>query len=172
MRHSKHKGKLNITVSHRKSLLANQVCSLIENNRIVTTLAKAKQTSRLADKMVTLGKKNTLHATRQIVSTIRSKTAAKRLVDEIAPLFKERNGGYTRIIRHKNRPGDGAQLAILEFTETPKGKELKEKVKKEKEVVETEGEAQKIERPHQHAQQKVSKKARFFGGLKNFIKNK
>src|SRR5438105_14042784 len=98
MRHQKKTVKLGRTAEHRDALLANQVCSLIEHNRIKTTLAKAKAVRPLAEKMVTLGKKASLHARRTALSVLRQKGAVKKLFDEVAPRAASRNGGYTRIV--------------------------------------------------------------------------
>src|SRR6201981_220949 len=99
MRNRKKAIKLGRTAEHRKALLANQVCSLIEHQRIKTTLAKAKAVRPLAERMVTLGKQGSVHARRMAFSTLRQKDAVKKLFDEIAPRSTERNGGYTRIVR-------------------------------------------------------------------------
>ena len=99
MRHQKKTLKLGRTAEHRKALLANQVCSLIEHQRIKTTLAKAKAVRPLAEKMVTLGKKGSLHARRTALAVLRQKDAVKKLFDDIAPRSADRNGGYTRIVK-------------------------------------------------------------------------
>ncbi len=98
-------------------MLANLVCSLITNKRVVTTLAKAKAARQLAEKMVTLGKKGTLHARRNAIARLHQKDAVKILFQEIAPAQSGRNGGYTRIIKLHQRRGDAAQMAILEWVE-------------------------------------------------------
>src|SRR4051794_24973458 len=95
MRHQKKTLKLGRTAEHRKALLANQVCSLIEHQRIKTTLAKAKAVRPLAEKMVTLGKKGSLHARRTALAVLRQKGAVKKLFDDIAPRAADRNGGLT-----------------------------------------------------------------------------
>ncbi len=117
MRHQKKTVKLGRTAEHRKALLANQVCSLIEHQRIKTTLAKAKAVRPLADKMVTLGKKGTLHARRTAVAVLRQKDAVKKLFDDIAPRSAERKGGYTRIIKLGQRRSDAAPIAYLEWVD-------------------------------------------------------
>lgn len=119
MRHQKKSIKLGRTAEHRKSLLANQVCSLIEHQRIKTTLAKAKAVRPLAEKMVTLGKKNTLHARRMAFAVLRQKDAVKRLFDDVAPRAASRNGGYTRIIKLGQRKSDSAPVAFLEWVDAP-----------------------------------------------------
>src|SRR4051812_3655219 len=96
MRHQKKTVKLGRTAEHRKALLANQVCSLIEHERIKTTLAKAKAVRPLAEKMVTLGKNGSIHARRTALAVLRQKNAVKKLFENIAPRSSTRNGGYTR----------------------------------------------------------------------------
>src|SRR5437773_6196816 len=117
MRHQKKTIKLGRTAEHRKALLANQVCSLIEHQRIQTTLAKAKAVRPLAEKMVTLGKNGSLHARRTALSILRQKRAVKKLFDDIAPRSAERNGGYTRIIKLGQRKSDSAAVAVLEWVD-------------------------------------------------------
>jgi len=117
MRHRKKTLKLGRTAEHRKALLANQVCSLIEHQRIRTTLAKAKAVRPLAEKMVTLGKKGSIHARRTAFSVLRQKDAVKKLFDEIAPRSADRNGGYTRIVRLGQRKSDAAPVAYLEWVD-------------------------------------------------------
>ena len=119
MRHQKNTIKLGVTAAHRKALLANQVCSLIEHQRIKTTLAKAKAVRPLAEKMVTLGKKNSLHARRTALAVLRQKDAVKKLFDEIAPRSTDRNGGYTRIIKLGQRKSDSASVAFIEWVDAP-----------------------------------------------------
>lgn len=119
MRHQKKTLKLGLTAAHRKSLLANQVCSLIEHQRIKTTLAKAKAVRPLAEKMVTLGKKGTLHARRTALAVLRQKGAVKRLFEDIAPRSAARNGGYTRIVKLGARKSDAAPVAFIEWVDAP-----------------------------------------------------
>jgi large subunit ribosomal protein L17 len=120
MRHQKKTVKLGRTAEHRKALLANQVCSLIEHQRIKTTLAKAKAVRPLAEKMVTLGKQGSLHARRTALAVLRQKDAVKKLFDDIAPRSADRNGGYTRIIRLGVRKSDAAAVAFLEWVDAPR----------------------------------------------------
>ena len=117
MRHQKKTIKLGRTAEHRKALLANQVCSLIEHQRIRTTLAKAKAVRPLAEKMVTLGKKASIHARRTAFAVLRQKDAVKKLFDEIAPRTADRNGGYTRIVKLGKRKSDAAPVAYLEWVD-------------------------------------------------------
>jgi large subunit ribosomal protein L17 len=135
MRHQKKTVKLGRTAEHRKALLANQVCSLIEHERIKTTLAKAKAVRPLAEKMVTLGKNGSLHARRTAVAVLRQKNAVKKLFDNIAPRTANRAGGYTRIVRLGPRLSDSALMAYLEWVDAAPATEEKpkeEKAKKQK----------------------------------------
>src|SRR4051812_31242073 len=119
MRHQKKTIKLGRTAEHRKALLANQVCSLIEHERIKTTLAKAKAVRPLAEKMVTLGKNGSLHARRTALAVLRQKNAVKKLFDNIAPRSATRSGGYTRIIRLGICKSDAAPVAFLGWGGAP-----------------------------------------------------
>jgi len=119
MRHQKKTVKLGRTAEHRKALLANQVCSLIEHHRIKTTLAKAKAVRPLAEKMVTLGKKGSLHARRTALAVLRQRDAVKKLFDDIAPRSADRKGGYTRIIKLGARKSDAAPVAFIEWVDSP-----------------------------------------------------
>jgi large subunit ribosomal protein L17 len=135
MRHLKRTAKLGRTFEHRNAMLANMVCSLIKHKRITTTLAKAKAARSVAEKIVTLGKQGTVNARRQAVAKLHTHgptvalTKAERqkwrlqedviriLFEDIAPAFKDRTGGYTRIIKLEQRPGDAANKAILEWVD-------------------------------------------------------
>jgi len=117
MRHQKKTLKLGRTAEHRKALLANQVCSLIQHQRIKTTLAKAKAVRPLAEKMVTLGKKGSIHARRTALATLRQKNAVKKLFDDIAPRSVNRNGGYTRVVKLGQRKSDSASMAFIEWVD-------------------------------------------------------
>jgi large subunit ribosomal protein L17 len=128
MRHLVKGRKLRRTTSHRKALLRNLVTSFLEKERLKTTLAKAKEARPLAEKMITLAKKNTLHTKRQALRVLTKKTAVKKLFEEIGPRFSERPGGYTRIVKLGPRLGDGAQMAMFELI----GSEYKKKEKKKK----------------------------------------
>lgn len=118
MRHRKRINKLGMKSQHRRATLANMVCSLIAHSRITTTVARAKQARRFADKMVTLAKKGTLHHRRQALAFLRHKPAVSKLFAELGKQHSDRAGGYTRIIRLGNRLGDAAEVAILEWTGT------------------------------------------------------
>ena len=117
MRHQKHTRKLGRTSQHRDALLANLVASLIQHKRVKTTLAKAKAARPLAEKLVTLGKSGTLHDRRLAVAKIGQRDVVSKLFEEIAPGFKDRKGGYTRIIKLGPRPSDSAPVAFLEWVD-------------------------------------------------------
>ena len=107
--------KLGRPTDHRKAMLRNQVTSLLRNGRIETTVTRAKETQRMVDKMITLGTKGDLHARRQVLAYIYDKDVVKKLFDEIAPKYADRNGGYTRILKLGPRRGDAAEIVILEL---------------------------------------------------------
>jgi large subunit ribosomal protein L17 len=135
MRHLNSGRKLNRSGSHRKALFRNMVLSLIRHGRIMTTDATAKELRRFADKMVTLGKQGDLAARRMAFAFMQSRDAVKKLFDEIAPQFKERAGGYTRVIKFDRRRGDAAPLSVIEFTggpDTAAKKPRKKAARKEK----------------------------------------
>ena len=118
MRHQNKTVKLGRSQAHRDALLANQVCSLIIHQRIRTTLAKAKATRPLAEKMVTLGKKGTLQARSTATAYLHQPAAVKKLFEEIAPRSASRAGGYTRITKLGPRKSDSAPMAVLEWVDT------------------------------------------------------
>lgn len=126
MRHLKSGYILGRNPAHRRATLRNLVTNLVEKERIQTTLLRAKAARPLAERMITLGKRDSLHARRQAAAFLMTPGATKKLFAELAPRFAERNGGYTRIVRTGWRIGDGAELAILEWI----GSELKKKEKK------------------------------------------
>ena len=139
MRHKKALGKLNRSPSHRKALLRNLATSLVLHETIQTTLPRAKELKRVADKLITLGKTDSLHRRRQAMQFLRpinreaegnaqKWTAVHKLFVELAPRFAERAGGYTRVLRTTKRDGDKAQLAIIQFVEG----EVTQKVEKKK----------------------------------------
>jgi large subunit ribosomal protein L17 len=119
MRHLKRTAKLGRTGSHRNAMLANLVCSLIKHRRVITTISKAKAARSVAEKMVTLGKKGTIHHRRLAAARLHQEDAVRILFNEIAPTQTTRPGGYTRIIRMAARRGDAAELAILEWVDVP-----------------------------------------------------
>ena len=115
MRHRKSGRKLGRTSEHRKAMMRNMVTSLFEHERIVTTVPKAKEARKVADKMITLAKRGDLHARRQAHAYIKSKDVVAKLFDVIHAQYVDRNGGYTRIIQTGRRHGDAAPMAILEL---------------------------------------------------------
>ena len=117
MRHRKRTVKLGRTSAHRNELLANLVCALIDNKRIRTTLPKARAARGLAEKMVTLGKKNTLATRRQAISSLKQVDSVKELFDNVAPVFASRAGGYTRIIKLGRRISDSSEMVLLEWVD-------------------------------------------------------
>ena len=117
MRHNVKGRKLGRTTSHRLAMFRNMVTSLFEHGRIETTVEKAKEVRRIADKMVTLAKQEKLHSRRLAARWIRNKLVLKKLFNEIASKYSERKGGYTRIIRTRIRHGDGAEMTIIELVE-------------------------------------------------------
>ena len=145
MRHQKKTIKLGRTAEHRKALLANQVCSLIEHQRIKTTLAKAKAVRSLAERMVTLGKNGSIHARRTALAKLRQKSAVKKLFDDIAPRSAERNGGYTRIVKLGARKSDTAPMAFIEWVDSAEVVEEKPAEKKKAKRKEAEPKPQKAE---------------------------
>ena len=128
MRHLVSGSKLGKQPAHRRAVLRNLVTNVIERERITTTIARARAARPLVEKMITLGKRDTLHARRQAAAFLQTTDATKKLFAVIAPRFSDRPGGYTRIVRVGWRIGDGAELAILELI----GSELKKKDKKTK----------------------------------------
>ncbi|MFA5701312.1 MAG: 50S ribosomal protein L17 [Desulfuromonas sp.] len=117
MRHNKSGRRLGRNSSHRKAMLRNMVTSLLDAEKITTTDARAKELRKLAEKMITLGKKGDLHARRQALSVVQDKKVVAKLFDRLAPRYAERNGGYTRIMKVGNRAGDNAPVSIIEFVE-------------------------------------------------------
>jgi large subunit ribosomal protein L17 len=117
MRHRVHGRKLGRTSAHRKALFRNQLTALFTHERIITTLAKAKELRPIAERMVTTARTGTLAARRRVAVMVQDKEIARRLFEEIAPRFADRPGGYTRIMRLGRRHGDNAELAIIEFVD-------------------------------------------------------
>ena len=164
MRHRKHNHQLGVKTAHRTSMLANLCCSLIENGRIKTTLARARALRPTIEKIITLAKKSHLaqdppqkiHYRRLAISRLRSKSATKKLFDELVEQFAKREGGYTRIYKLAlPRLGDASEMALIEFVEEPASKKKKKKAKKssskaeesktEKEPAATESEAEETD---------------------------
>jgi len=121
MNHRKNARKLGRTSAHRKALFRNMVTSLLEHEQIRTTDAKAKELRGVAERMITLGKKGTLHARRQALRTIRSKDVTSKLFDVLADRYRDRAGGYTRVVKLGQRPGDAAPMAIIELVDRAEG---------------------------------------------------
>lgn len=199
MRHLRRRGKLGVKTHHRKALLRNLVKALVVRKRIRTTLLKAKEASSFADSMVELAKRGDLHARRQLISKLGCADTAHAMIAQIAPRFKDRRGGYTRVLRMGPRVGDAANMALLEFTaifEMPvktkkskkeKPKEIKheeapvEKPKKEKDKPR---EKEELKAPEKSAPEKSvkggkeakpekkesEKKGGFLGALRRFLK--
>ena len=117
MRHGNGYRKLNRTHEHRKAMFANMVCSLVEHEQITTTLPKAKELKRIADKVITLAKKGDLHARRMLISKVRQQDAVKKLIDVLGPRYASRQGGYSRVLKAGFRHGDMAPMAVIEFVD-------------------------------------------------------
>ncbi|MFC1572969.1 50S ribosomal protein L17 [Candidatus Eisenbacteria bacterium] len=142
MRHQKEGRKLSRTQSHRKALLRNLATALFEYERIETTLAKAKETRRVAERLITQAKRGDLHSRRLVARTVQKPAVLSKLFETIAPWYATRPGGYTRILRTRARLGDGGEMAILELVKSAEQKAAqrkaleeaeKEREKKEKE---------------------------------------
>lgn len=115
MMHGKQGRKLGVKTAHRKAMMANMCSSLILNKRIETTLMRAKELRRMADRMITLGKRQTIHARRQALKVLRNPKAVKVVFDDLSSLFSDRMGGYTRILKLGFRRGDSAPMAVIEY---------------------------------------------------------
>lgn len=143
MRHRSKTSKLKRTASHRKALLANLACSLIEHGRIKTTLGKAKALRPVAEKLITLAKRDDLHSRRLAVAFLRQKDTVQKLFSETAPASKDRQGGYCRITKLGVRMSDSAPMAIIEWVDAPASQEPVEEVAAAKEEVPAEKPAKK-----------------------------
>lgn len=189
MRHGKNSRRLSRSKPEREALLRNLVRGLFISQSIKTTIVKAKEARRLAEKLITLGKKSDLCSKRKVFSVLRDKTLTAKLFKEIAPLFKNRNSGYTRIVRFGSRKGDNAQLVVLELTEKKiviaKGKPAKGKTEETKVAHETEPKAplpptaekpkelpHDKHTPHKKGMQLTSKTPGFMGTLRKFFKGR
>ena len=191
MRHGRKRGRLGLVQEHRRSLLRNLARNLIQNQQIVTTHARAKEAGRFVDRLVTIAKQNTLHARRHLIAKLGSgsEDLARRMIQMIAPKFSSRSGGYTRVMRYKERVGEGASLSILEFTipvieteekklkkkKEPKPhapKEVKEKKKEEHEKPKrpAKEEPEKAEKKVEEPKKETPKKGGFLSTLRRFIK--
>ena len=131
MRHRKDHRKLSRTHSHRRALLRNLVSSLIEHERIETTLAKAKEARRVGERMITFAKRGDLSARRHVARYVHGEDTVRKLFDTVAPWYETRNGGYTRILKLGRRLGDAGEMALLELVKSP---EVKEKLRREEEA--------------------------------------
>jgi large subunit ribosomal protein L17 len=143
MRHRNSRRKLNRTSTHRKAMLANMTVSLLTHEQIQTTLPKAKELRRVADRMITLGKRASLHARRQAFAYLRDDETVRKLFSTLADRYKERPGGYTRVLRAGHRYGDSAPMAIIELVDRDpdaKGAGDKARVAAESEALDAEGE--------------------------------
>ena len=120
MRHGNSNRKLNRTHEHRKAMFANMACSLIEHEQIKTTLPKAKELKKIIDKYITLGKKGSLHSRRLAISRLKQNSAVVKLFETLAPRYKKRNGGYSRVLKAGFRYGDAAPLAVIELVDRDK----------------------------------------------------
>ena len=130
MRHQVKRYQLRRNTSHRRALLRNLTTSLLEKERVTTTLAKAKATRPVAEKLITIGKKDTLSGRRRALGYITKESVVQKLFTELGLRFKERPGGYTRIVKLGLRSGDGAQMAMIELL----GAEYKKKAKKKEKI--------------------------------------
>lgn len=181
MWHQKRRRRLSLETEHRVSLLRNLAKELVVHQRVITTYARAKEAGRFAEKLITIAKKQSLHARRRLVSELGSgsELIAKRLIETIAPKFSDRKGGYTRVLQYRFRKGDGAQLALLEFSmpiEQIAKKEPKKKKKAEKSV-----DVKERKETHHHKEEKPSKtespkeapkKGGFLKNLRQFLTGK
>ena len=181
MRHRRQTKRFNRNPKERKAMLENLVASLLTHQQITTTLEKAKEARKLADKMITLGKDDSLHSRRQAFSYLQDHVLTSKLFKEVAPRFKSRKGGYTRILQLERRKGDGAQLALLELTEKEiKLKETKPKSKKEHKhdghdhEHKHETKSDTPAKPKAKAPERAPepKKGGFFGNVSKFFRNK
>ena len=139
MRHGNRGRKFNRTAAHRKAMFANLAAALIKHEQIVTTLPKAKDLRPVVEKLITLAKKGGLHARRQAISQIRDESQVSKLFDVLAGRYKDRHGGYTRVLKAGFRYGDNAPLAVIEFVDrdpNEKGKDSGPSQKKAEEPTE------------------------------------
>jgi len=168
MRHRKFGKRLNRPMAHRKAVMDNLAKYIVMHGRIVTTITKAKMLRGVIEPLITIAKKGTISGMRQAMSVFRSRDLVKKLFTEIAPLYKERNGGYTRILKYYNRAGDNAPMAIIELIgseaiykkeDKKEKKEKKEKAEKGKEVKEEKKE-KKEKKEEKKPEKKEDKKAK------------
>lgn len=143
MRHRARSAKLGRNQSHRSAMYRNMVTSLLDHERIETTDAKAKEVRRIADRMITLGKRGTLHARRQALSVIRDRDVAAKVFDDLAERFRTRPGGYTRVLKLRRRVGDAADLSLVELVEGPSAAPDEKPAKRRKKAAAKSAEAKK-----------------------------
>ncbi|MFQ5617768.1 MAG: 50S ribosomal protein L17 [Rhodospirillales bacterium] len=143
MRHRRSGRKLNRTSSHRKAMFTNMAVALLKHEQIRTTLPKAKELRRVADRMITLGKRGNLHARRRALATLRDAQLVGKLFGALAERYKGRNGGYTRVLRDGFRYGDSAPMAVIELVErNPEAKGAEDKARAAAEAAAAEAEAE------------------------------
>ncbi len=135
MRHRRRTRRLGCKTAHRKAMLRNMVTSLIENEKVVTTVPRAKELCRIADRMITLAKDGSLHARRQALRVVRTRKVVSKLFNELGPRFTDKNGGYTRVIKMGPRRGDAAMLSIVEFAVDPLERKKSKKRPKSQEKI-------------------------------------
>lgn len=185
MRHNRTRRRLQRNFSHRKQMLENLVTSLFEHQQVQTTWVKAKEAQKLADQLITLGKDDSLHSRRKAFAILQDHGKTSQLFGKIAPRFRNRKGGYTRVLHLGHRKGDAAPMAVLELTE----KEIREKKAREKAAKKTHAQPHEEptrvegeERKHEHAPEKhkqeaprpkeAREKKGFFKNLKQFFRRK
>jgi large subunit ribosomal protein L17 len=141
MRHRVAGKKLGRSPAHRRALFRNLVTALLQHEAVKTTDAKAKELRRWADRLVTLGKQGTLHARRRAAAVVGRRSVVKKLFDEIAPRYRERHGGYTRVVKMGIRPGDAAAVSLVELVDRP-GREVEDAGKKKRRRAKTTGKSE------------------------------
>ena len=158
MRHNRRTKRFGRNPKERRAMLENLVTSLLHHQQITTTLEKAKETKRLADRVITLGKDDSLHSRRQVFSYLQDHELTSKIFKDVAPRFKNRQGGYTRILHLQNRKGDNAAMALLELTE----KEIKIKAapKKKKERTGHAHDHDHDHKDHKHGEEKGKPEAK------------
>ncbi len=159
MWHGRRRSRLGLETEHRLSLIRNLAKELVSHQRVITTRTRAKQAAQFTEKLITIAKKNTLHSRRELITKLGSGTEsiAKRLIEVVAPKFSDRKGGYTRILQYKFRQGDGAQLALLEFS-TPI--EIIQKKPRKKKAIKPEHEHHEHEHEHKEETRKSAKEVK------------
>jgi large subunit ribosomal protein L17 len=182
MRHNRQTHRLGRSYGERQAMLENMVASLLHHQQITTTLPKAKAAKRLADRVIHLGKSDTIAARRQVFSYLQDHGLTSKLFKEVSPRFKDRKGGYTRILQLSRRKGDGAQLALLELTEkeviVKEAKKSKKPAKASQESARAEEhpktmtQVEKEAQPSKEAPKREKPKPGFFKNLGQFFRNK